>query len=155
MKKGSLSLLWVCIAAFSLLTSCDKEGGVEVKGINGIHVTGIHEGVLSMKADLLIHNSTNHKVVVRKLDATVFYGGAEGGTITVTEKIRMPAHSEQVYAVPVDVTLSHLGSMIKAFVESAVNRQKKELHLRGTLKVRSGILLKKIPFDEKQKINGF
>ena len=152
MKKSPLLPLLVWILVFPLLSSCDRQGGVEVKGISGITIDGLHQGALSMKVALMIHNGTKHKVVVRKLVATVYYGETEGGEITVTDKISMPARSEKTYTVPVEMTISNVGNLLKAFVVSAAHGQKKELHIRGMLKVRSGILYKKIPFDEKQVI---
>jgi LEA14-like dessication related protein len=152
-KQLSLPLTLLFVALF--LSSCEEENGVEVKGITGISVTGIHKGVVSLYVKLLISNGMKHQVVVRGLKATVLYGETAGGEIRVTEKIRIRPRSEKSYEIPVEISLHDLGNLGIAFLRSAVNQEKKELHLQGVLKIRSGILCKRIPFDEKQKISAF
>ncbi len=155
MKKRTSPALILWIVALFLLSSCERRGDVEVERISRIGVTGFQDGILSLKVTLLIRNTTKHPMVVRKMTATVFYGETEGNDIRVTRKIRIPPHTEEEYVIPVEITLYNVGSLVKAFVESAVNGQKKEFHLRGTLRIRSGVLFKKIPFDEKHLVGTF
>jgi len=87
------------------------------------------------------------------LKAKVFFGKTEAGTIAVSKKIRILAEEEKNYTVPVEVTIHKPGNLITSILEAAGNREKRELYLKGVLKIRSGVLCKRIPFDEKRKIH--
>jgi LEA14-like dessication related protein len=138
-----------------LFSSCEEENEVVVKHISGISVTGFREGVLVLRVTLLISNDMNRMVVVRGLKASVFYGETEAGRIKLSEKIKIPAHSEKKYKIPVEITLHDLGDLGATLLQSAVSGEKKELHLKGVMKIRSGILCKRIPFDEQRMIRTF
>ncbi len=138
-----------------LFTSCEEENEVAVKHISRVSVTGFRKGVLGLRVTLLISNDMNRMVVVRGLKATVYYGETEAGRIMMSEKIKIPAHSEENYKIPVEITLRDLGNLGATLLQSAVSGEKKELHLKGVLKIRSGILCKRIPFDEQRMIRTF
>ncbi len=153
MKRSKYFLTLSLLLALIMLSSCEEQESVAVEGISGIRIKGFHDGMLSMNVTLRIRNSMKRTVVVRGLRATVFFGETEAGTITVSEKIRIRAEEEGKYTVPVEVTIHKPGNLVMSILEAAENSEKRELYLKGVLKIRSGILCKRIPFDEKRKIH--
>jgi len=153
MKRSKYFPVLFLSFALILLSSCEEQEGVSVVGISGIRLRGFHDGVLAMDVTLGIRNRMKHAVVVRGLKAKVFFGKTEAGTIAVSKKIRILAEEEKNYTVPVEVTIHKPGDLITSILEAAGNREKRELYLKGVLKIRSGVLCKRIPFDEKRKIH--
>jgi LEA14-like dessication related protein len=111
--------------------------------------------VLKLDVGLLIDNQSKRVVVVRGLKAQVLFGDEEAGKISVTKKIRIVAEAEEEYRVPVEIELQDLGKLSRALFYPSANGKKKAFHLRGVLKIRSGILCKRIPFDEKKVVRMF
>ncbi len=126
-----------------VMTSCDEQGTVELTGITGLKVKGISEGVLKMEVDLRLRNTTRHNIVVRGLDAGIWYDGHEAGEVTVREKVRILKDQEAVYPVPVEVKLRGVGNMMQHLFR---NGRPEDIRLKGILKVRSGPFCRKIPF---------
>ena len=154
MKKFIYPLILSFFIVF-LTTSCDEGGGVEVKDISAVKITGFRESVLKLDVGLLIDNQSKRVVVVRGLKAQVLFGDEEAGKISVTKKIRIVAEAEEEYRVPVEIELQDLGKLSRALFYPSANGKKKAFHLRGVLKIRSGILCKRIPFDEKKVVRMF
>ena len=148
--RTGFSLLFV----FSLgwvLTGC-SDIDVQPGKISKITVRKIGDGVILLDVDIAIVNHSTRKIVVRQLSSDIFLETEKIGNVTTEEKVFISSSTEQIYRVPVKVEHENIGKIGKVLVGSVFHGGRIELEMKGVLQIRSGIILKKIRFDQKQKV---
>ncbi len=143
--------LWFVIFLGWGLTGC-ADIDVQPGKISKIAVREIDEGVVLLDVDITIANHSARKIVVRQLSSDIFLETEKLGNVTTQKKVVIPSSTEQIYRVPVKVEHENIGKIGKVLVGSVFHGGRIEIEMRGVLQIRSGIILKKIRFDRKQKV---
>ncbi len=150
-EKTFLYLLFLGL----IITGCSENIDVRPGKVSGITVREIHNGFFLLDVKMYMENNTTHKIVVRKLSSDVFVESEKIGTVTTQEKVTIMPDSEKEYKVPVKVSHENPGKIGRILLNSVFHGRRLKLEMRGILYIRSGIIIKKIHFDEKQEVPVF
>jgi LEA14-like dessication related protein len=107
---------------------------------------------MSLDISLPIHNPNFYPIKAKKLHAKVYINENAVGTITNTETIKIPANSNKVHNLEIDIDYSDIFD--SGFSLRKILKEKNlVLNLRGTLTVKSFLMKRKIEFDKSKSID--
>ncbi len=114
-------------------------------GVRNVRISGWREGKMLVTVDVMLRNTRHRTLVVRGMEASLMVGGKEAGGVVLKKKIKIPGEKEALYHVPLEIRLQGVGNALKSLWDGSGG----QMHLKGIIKVRSGIFCRKIPFDER------
>ena len=154
MFAGRISL-WFVLLLLVLLTGCTGEIEVHPGKISEVSVKEFHDEIILLDVIMSIENKSSHKIVVRKLTSDIFVASDKIGTVTTEEKVIITPESVGEYRVPVKIEHEDFGKITKSLLASVFHGGRIDMEMKGVLYVRSGLLFKKIRFNEKQQVPVF
>jgi len=148
-----MKILFYLIATLILLNSCNiKE--VEIGNIDGVNIKKLTKEQLSLELNVPVKNNNNFAFTISDINIDLSLGNVNLGKINKTQKIKIPANSNQIQNVGVDIKFDNLSGNPLSFI-SSVLKNKVELKAKGYIKVRKFIFTKKFNIDENQAVKLF
>ncbi|MCH7658133.1 MAG: LEA type 2 family protein [Bacteroidetes bacterium] len=148
MKKQIFAIFFI---AFLFFVSCSPVEEVRIGPATGIEINGLSGKQISFKVMVKIENPNRKGFTLHTLDLDVLLNGIYIGQIKSTEKVKIPERSSQVHAFPLSVELKSLSLSIFTLMNLFLHRYI-DVELKGMAKINSGLMRKKIPINEQEKI---
>lgn len=136
---------------FLFLVSCSPVEEVRIGPATGIEINGFSGKQVSFKVMVNIENPNRQSFTLRTLDLDVLLNGRYIGKIKSTEKVNIPKRSSKVYTFPLSAELKSLSLSVFALADLFLHRYI-DVELKGMAKINSGLMRKKIPINEQEKI---
>jgi len=142
MKK---QILAISFFVFLFFVSCSTFEEVRIGPATGIEINGF-SGVM-----VNIENPNRQSFTLRTLELDVSLNGTYIGQIKSTEKVNIPKRSGKVYTFPLSAELESSSFNVLALTDLFLHRYI-NVELKGIAKINSGLMRKKIPVNEQEKI---
>ena len=136
---------------FLLVVSCSTFEEVRIGPATGIEINGFSGKQVSFKVMVNIENPNRQSFTLRTLDLDVSLNGTYIGKIKSVEKVNIPKRSGKVYTFPLSAELENLSLSVIALADLFLHRYI-DVELKGMAKNYSGLMRKKIPINEQEKI---
>jgi LEA14-like dessication related protein len=136
---------------FLLVVSCSTFEEVRIGPATGIEINGFSGKQVSFKVMVNIENPNRQSFTLRTLDLDVSLNGTYIGKIKSVEKVNIPKRSGKVYTFPLSAELENLSLSVIALADLFLHRYI-DVELKGMAKIYSGLMRKKIPINEQEKI---
>lgn len=144
------NILMYLLAAI-LLTSCGGFSKIEIGEVKEINIGGFKDNALLLTVKLPIDNPSAYKITVLELDSKVYINKQYLGTVNSIEKVILPARSNDVYNLDLSIRVANFFGAALSVMNMKAG-QKISVRMDGSVKARSLLLTKKIPFEESQEI---
>ena len=148
MKKGIFAISGFL---FLLVVSCSPFEEVRIGPATGIEIIGFSGKQVSFKVMVNIENPNRQSYTLRTLDLDVSLNGTYIGRIKSTEKVNIPKQSGKVYTFPLSAELESSSLSVLTLADLFLNRYI-DVELKGMAEINSGLIRKKIPVNEQEKI---
>lgn len=149
-----LVLIVSCLAAALVvvqITGCGfhpvRAGKVEHVTVQGLSLSGVTLGV-----QIPIENPNPVSFKITNFELAISIDGIDMGNVSSTDKIKVKARSNEVHNFTVEATFGELLLAIPKIMK-ALAKDKAELQVKGFIKVKAGILAKRIKINEKQEVS--
>lgn len=132
--------------------ACSSLQPVEVGEPSNLEVSSLSGSKVNLKLSLSIKNPNIYRIKVTSIRADAYINDTKAGEITNKENISLPARSDQVHRLKLDVNFSDLvGSGIS--VMEILRKGKLDMKIKGSLTTRSFLYKKEIPFSRQKSLN--
>jgi len=148
MKKRVLAISFFI---FLFLASCSPFEEVRIGPATGIEINGFSGNQVSFNIMVNIKNPNRQSFTLHTLDLNVSLNGTYIGQIKSTEKVNIPKRSGKVYTFPLSAELESSSFNVLALTDLFLHRYI-NVELKGIAKINSGLMRKKIPVNEQEKI---
>ena len=148
MKNKSLPILLLLIA---IISGCKGVEDIAMTGISDLRFKGINNDVISFSAVVGVSNPSGVGFHVSEVNVKTMADGNYIGTLSTTDKIRIPARSDTSYRM--DFTLKLANVLTGASSLYSLSRKKEVLvELQGYVKSRSFLATHKTNIKESRKV---
>jgi len=148
MKK---QILAISFFVFLFFVSCSTFEEVRIGPATGIEINGFSGKQVNFKVMVNIENPNRQSFTLRTLELDVSLNGTYIGQIKSTEKVNIPKRSGKVYTFPLSAELESSSFNVLALTDLFLHRYI-NVELKGIAKINSGLMRKKIPVNEQEKI---
>jgi len=148
MKK---QILAISFFVFLFFVSCSTFEEVRIGPATGIEINGFSGKQVNFKVMVNIENPNRQSFTLRTLELDVSLNGTYIGQIKSTEKVNIPKGSGKVYTFPLSAELESSSFNVLALTDLFLHRYI-NVELKGIAKINSGLMRKKIPVNEQEKI---
>ena len=146
-----MRVLAISFIAFLFSVSCSSVEEVRIGPATGIEINGFSGKQVSFKVMIKIENPNRQSFTLSTLDLDVLLNGIYIGKIKSTEKVNIPRRSGKVYAFPLSAELKSLSLSVFALTNLFLHRYI-DVELKGMAKINSGLMRKKFPINEQERI---
>ncbi len=146
-----IRVLAISFIAFLFFVSCSPFEEVRIGPATGIEINGFSGKQISFKVMIKIENPNRQSFTLNALDLDVLLNGIYIGKIKSTEKVNIPRRSSRVYTFPLSAELKSLSLSVFALADLFLHRYI-DVELIGMAKINSGLMRKKFPINEQEKI---
>jgi len=136
---------------FLFVVSCSPVEEVRIGPATGIEINGFSGKQVSFKVMVNIENPNRQSFTLRNMDLDVLLNGTYIGKIKSTEKVNIPKRSSKVYTFLLSAELESISLSVFALADLFLHRYI-DVELKGMAKINSGLMRKKIPINEQEKI---
>jgi LEA14-like dessication related protein len=148
MKNKSLPILLLLIA---IISGCKGVEDIAMTGISDFRFKGINNDVISFSAVVGVSNPSGVGFHVSEVNVKTMADGNYLGTLSTTDKIRIPARSDTSYRM--NFTLKLANVLTGASSLYSLSRKKEVLvELQGYVKSRSFLATHKTNIKESRKV---
>ena len=148
MNQKSLYLLLIILI---LVTGCKGVEDIAMTGVSDFKFKGINNDVISFSAVVGVSNPSRVGFHISELNVKTMADGNYIGTLSTTDKIRIPARSDTSYRM--NFTLKLANVLTGATSLYSLSRKKEVLvELQGYVKSRSFLATHKTDIKESRKI---
>jgi len=130
---------------------CKQYKPLEVGDPENLKLKGLSGNALEVTIHLPIRNPNLYSIKVTKLSGTAFINDQKAGRIRSSEKIKLPARSDKIHEVPLEIDYSDLLSSGISLMKVLKTRQV-DLTLKGTLTAQSFLYKKDFHFNRKKTV---
>ena len=144
-------LNYLFLASILLLTACASPKNLEFKGIQSLKVEKASLGKNIFIASFAYHNPNNFKLVLNKLDCSIYMNDQFFTKYTIDSNYTIPANANFALPAKMEVDLSLL---LKNSVDILFNKPMK-IGIKGNATISKGMFTKTVPieFETSQKLN--
>ena len=146
-----MRVLDISFFIFLFLASCSPVEEVRIGPAKGVEINGFSGKQVSFKVMVTIENPNRQSFTLRTLDLDVSLNGTYIGQIKSTEKVNIPKRSGKVYTFPLSAELESSSLSVLALADLFLHRYI-DVELKGMAEINSGLMRKKIPVNEQEKI---
>jgi hypothetical protein len=148
MKNKSLCILVLFVL---VLSGCKGVEDISMTGISDFKFKGINNDLISFSAVVGVSNPSRVGFHVSELNVKTMADGNYLGTLTTTDKIRIPARSDTSYRM--NFTLKLANVLTGATSLYGLSRKKEVLvELQGFVRSRSFLVTRKTEIKESRKV---
>jgi hypothetical protein len=144
--------LKILLFAVIFLPSCKGVHDITFTGVGGFTMKGMENNAVNFAADIGIRNPSTigFRVIEVNLKATI--DGNFVGTLTATDKVKIPARSDSSYRMDFSLQLANM--LTGASTLYAMSRKKQvNVDLKGYIRARSWLAVKKVEIHEGRDID--
>ena len=144
-------LNYLFLASILLLTACAAPKNLEFKGIESLKIEKASFGKNIFIASFAYHNPNNFKLVLNKLDCSIYMNDQFFTKYTIDSNYTIPANANFSLPAKMEVDLSLL---LKNSVDILFNKPMK-IGIKGSATISKGMFTKTVPieFETSQKLN--
>jgi hypothetical protein len=148
MKNKSLHILLLLIA---IISGCKGVEDIAMTGVSDFKFKGINNDVISFSAVVGVSNPSRVGFHISELNVKTMADGNYLGTLSTTDKIKIPARSDTSYRM--NFTLKLANVLTGATSLYSLSRKKEVLvELQGYVKSRSFLATHKTDIKESRKV---
>ena len=140
----------LCIAGLAL-NGCKGLDAIEITDVDHFDFKGIEDNIIHFTTDVTVSNPSAVAFRVRDINLRAVVDGNYLGSITNDETIRIPAHSDSVYNMNLNLRLTNMFSAASIFFSFSKQREV-DVELQGYVKSRSGLVSKTVDVEESMRI---
>ena len=144
-------IIYLFLASILLLTACAAPKNLEFKGIESLKIEKASFGKNIFIASFAYHNPNNFKLVLNKLDCSIYMNDQFFTKYTIDSNYTLPANANFSLPAKMEVDLSLL---LKNSVDILFNKPMK-IGIKGNATISKGMFTKTVPieFETSQKLN--
>ena len=144
-------LNYLFLASILLFTACAAPKNLEFKGIESLKIEKASFGKNIFIASFAYHNPNNFKLVLNKLDCSIYMNDQFFTKYTIDSNYTIPANANFSLPAKMEVDLSLL---FKNSVDILFNKPMK-IGIKGSATISKGMFTKTVPieFETSQKLN--
>jgi LEA14-like dessication related protein len=144
-------IIYLFLASILLLTACAAPKNLEFKGIESLKIEKASFGKNIFIASFAYHNPNNFKLVLNKLDCSIYMNDQFFTKYTIDSNYTIPANANFSLPAKMEVDLSLL---LKNSVDILFNKPMK-IGIKGSATISKGMFTKTVPieFETSQKLN--
>ena len=144
-------LNYLFLASILLFTACATPKNLEFKGIESLKIEKASFGKNIFIASFAYHNPNNFKLVLNKLDCSIYMNDQFFTKYTIDSNYTLPANANFSLPAKMEVDLSLL---LKNSVDILFNKPMK-IRIKGNATISKGMFTKTVPieFETSQKLN--
>lgn len=145
--------IFFVLISLVLLSSCNIRE-VEIGKIEGVSIKSVTKEQISLELMVPVQNKNNFAFTISDINIDLILGNVNLGKVKKSTKIKIPANSNQIQNVCVDVKFSKLAENPLSLITSIL-KNKIDLKATGYIKVRKFIFTKKFDLNENQSVKLF
>jgi LEA14-like dessication related protein len=135
-----------------LVSGCKGVEDIAMTGISGFELTGMENNAVRFSAVVGVSNPSRIGFRVSELNLKAQVDGNFIGTLTTTDRIRIPAHSDTSYRMNFTLTMANL--LTGASSLYSLSRKKQvNIDFQGYVKARSWFTTKKTEIRESHTVD--
>ena len=144
-------LNYLFLASILLFTACAAPKNLEFKGIESLKIEKASFGKNIFIASFAYHNPNNFKLVLNKLDCSIYMNDQFFTKYTIDSNYTIPTNANFSLPAKMEVDLSLL---FKNSVDILFNKPMK-IGIKGSATISKGMFTKTVPieFETSQKLN--
>ena len=144
-------IIYLFLASILFLTACAAPKNLEFKGIESLKIEKASFGKNIFIASFAYHNPNNFKLVLNKLDCSIYMNDQFFTKYTIDSNYTIPANANFSLPAKMEVDLSLL---LKNSVDILFNKPMK-IGIKGSATISKGMFTKTVPieFETSQKLN--
>jgi LEA14-like dessication related protein len=151
MKKNSVACFFLVFVLF-FVSSCKNIDQIEINGVEKVSFRGIEDNTVFFSAGINISNPSGMPFRIKELNLATVADGDFLGTLHCNEDIRIASRKDSVYMVPLSLKLGNFFTGAASLYK--LSRQSKvKLEVKGYVRVRSGLVIKKIDISRSQVVD--
>jgi len=140
------------LLAALLLSSCKGVNDITFTGADGFVLMGMENNAVQFAADVGVINPSGIAFKVSEVNLKAIIDGNFIGTLTATEKVKVPAHSDSSYRMNFSLQLANM--LTGASTLYSLSRKKQvTVDVQGYVKARSWLTTRKVEIQETQVID--
>jgi hypothetical protein len=151
MKKNRVACFLLAFSLF-VLSSCKDIDNIEIKGVEKVSFRGIENNTVYFSAGLNISNPSKVNFRIKEVNLATVADGDFLGTLQCEEDVKIASRKDSVYMVPLSLKLGNIftgaASLYKLSRQSRV-----KLEVKGYVRVRSGLVIRKIDISRSQFVD--
>ena len=149
-ESSMIKVLSYLLTGVLLLTlSCKPKEEVVLRRIKDIVVDASSKEPL-LRANAILYNPNSIRLTVKKIELEVFVDGKKAALIDQKLKIKVPAKSEFIIPLEVQLNLKELGFLDT--VLSFIGGKKMLIHYKGSIRLQKGGIPFSVPVNYKDEI---
>ncbi|PIP53821.1 MAG: hypothetical protein COX07_08645 [Bacteroidetes bacterium CG23_combo_of_CG06-09_8_20_14_all_32_9] len=146
------NLLLICISLL-LLASCTIRE-VEIGKIESVSIKDITKEHIALNLMVPVKNNNNFAFTISEVNLDLTLGNVALGKVKQDTKLKIPANSNSIQTVGIDVKFSKLAENPMLLITSVL-KNRVNLKANGYIKVRKFLFNKKYKIDENQSVKLF
>jgi hypothetical protein len=151
MKKNRVACFLLAFSLF-VLSSCKDIDNIEIKGVEKVSFRGIENNTVYFSAGLNVSNPSKVNFRIKEVNLATVADGDFLGTLQCDEDVKIASRKDSVYMVPLSLKLGNIftgaASLYKLSRQSRV-----KLEVKGYVRVRSGLVIRKIDISRSQFVD--
>ena len=140
------------ILSLLLLAGCKGIEDITMTGISGVEFKGMENNAITFSALVGVSNPSSVGFRVSEVNLKTQVDGNFLGTLTTTNKIRIPAHSDTSYRMNFTLTMANLITGASSLY-SLSRKKQVTLDMQGYIKARSWLTTKKTEIKESHTMD--
>ncbi len=139
------------LTAWTLLGQSCQVQDVAVTGFGGVRIHRLAGRDLGVDVLMQVRNPNTFSFRITGIDLDVSLNGMYVGRITEAEKTIIPARSEELHTLHLNIEMDSWVSGLTTFIHMIGKRQA-ELEVNGSFRVRKSLVSKTIPVKERTEV---
>lgn len=128
------------------LTSCGNFKNVSIDEVEESRVRKQSGSKVVVETRIRVNNPTSHKLVLRKINAEILRNGYQFADVTLKEKVKVPAHTNDYHSVLLEFDVINIMAVITGTVD--LTQLDDSFTATGFIKGGTGLLSKKFKFAD-------
>jgi hypothetical protein len=135
-----------------LMAGCKGVEDIAMTGISGVEFKGMENNTLRFSVVVGVSNPSSVGFRVSEVNLKTQVDGNYLGTLTTTDKIRIPARSDTSYRMNFTLTMANMITGASSLF-SLSRKKKVTIDMQGYIKARSWLTTKKTEIKESQTVD--
>jgi LEA14-like dessication related protein len=127
---------------------CKPKEDVQLRQIKDVIVDATTDPLL--KANAILYNPNNIRMMVKKIDMEVFVDGKKAAVIDQQMKLKVPARAEFTVPLEVKLNMKEIGLLDAVF--AVIGGKKFQIHYKGTIRLQYKGVPFSVPVNHKEEI---
>ncbi len=149
--KRPQSIIGIILLIF-ILNGCNAYKSIDIGDIENVNFKGMVNSKISLELSIPITNPNGYKIKIKSMDLDVSIDGKYLGKLKNTNEIIIPAKSDEVQNILVDIHIKNMLSGMSSFYKIS-NSKSFKMQIEGTIKAKAFLSSKTIKVSEIQDVS--